>query len=243
MTSANVRRPATAELLAGVPLFTGLSADELRHVADVAVPRSYEAGSVILREGDAGDTCYILRSGRARVVREHPDGRAITLHNIGPGEIFGELAMFGGEVRSATVEAIDDVEAAAILAGDLKRLLAGHPDMAVKLLGALGQKLREANSRIARQSFQKVSSRVAGVLVELCETATARPHEDRTYPPDGKGADLIIKSTQADLAQLAGTSREATSRFLAQLQRAGVVTCKRGRVIVNDPPALRRYIY
>ncbi len=239
MTSSSARRSpaATAELLGAVPIFSGLSELELRSVAEVAVPRRYEAGAVILREGDGGDTCYILRSGRARVVREHPDGRAITLHNIGPGEIFGELAMFGGEVRSATVEAIDNVEAVAILAGDLKRLLSGYPDIAVKLLGALGEKLREANSRITRQSFQKVSSRVAGVLVELSETGSAIPDQD------GDAGEIVIRSTQADLAQLAGTSREATSRFLAQLQRAGVVTCKRGRVIVNDPAALHRYIY
>jgi CRP/FNR family transcriptional regulator len=236
-TPARSSPAATTGLLAGVPLFAELSEDELRRVAQVAVPRRFEAGSVILREGDPGDTCYILRSGRARVIREHPDGRAITLHNIGPGEIFGELAMFGGEVRSATVEAIDPVEAVAILATDLKRLLGSHPDIAVKLLGALGAKLREANARISRQSFQNVSSRVAGVLVELGETGTVTPSSD------GNGSDITIRSTQADLAQLAGTSREATSRFLAQLQRAKVVTCKRGRVIVHDPSALRRYIY
>lgn len=232
------RRGPVSELLAGVPLFSELSEPELRQVAEVAMPRHYQAGSMILREGDQGDTCYILRSGRARVTREHPDGRAITLHNIGAGEIFGELAMFGGEVRSANVEAIDDVEALAILAGDLKRLLSGHPEIAVKLLGALGEKLREANARIARQSFQNVSSRVAAVLAELAETGRT-PTRDGSSEP----ADITIRSTQADLAQLAGTSREATSRFLAQLQRASVVTCKRGRVIVHDSAALRRYIY
>ena len=101
-----------------------------------------------------------------------PTGARITLTNVGAGEIFGELAMFGGEVRRATVEAVDDVRAVAILAGDLKRLLNEHPEIAVKLLAALGAKLREANARIARQSFQKVSSRVAGVLAELVETGS-----------------------------------------------------------------------
>jgi CRP/FNR family transcriptional regulator len=109
---------------------------------------------VILREGDAGDTCYVMRSGRARIMREHSDGRAITLTNVGPGEIFGELAMFGGEVRSATVETIEEVEAVAILADDLKRLLSDHPEITVKLLEALAKKLRQANERIAGQSFQ-----------------------------------------------------------------------------------------
>ena len=229
---------ATVELLSRVSLFSELSPEELEEVARVAVPRSYVAGSVILREGDPGDTCYILRSGTARVVRQHPDGRAITLTNLGPGEIFGELAMFDGEVRSATVEAVDEVRAIAILAGDLKHLLSGHPEIAVKLLGALAERLRETNARISRQSFQKVSSRVAGVLVEMVETGIRSGGA-----PGEPGGDVVVRSTQADLAQLAGTSREAASRFLATLQRAGVLTTKRGRIVVHDPPALHRYIY
>jgi CRP/FNR family transcriptional regulator, cyclic AMP receptor protein len=235
---ASGRASGTAELLRGIPLFAELSEPELQKIARVAVPRNYPSGTIILREGDAGDTCYVLERGQARVTRQHPDGRTITLTNVGTGEIFGELAMFGGEVRSATVEAVDDVRAVAILAGDLKRLLSEHPEIAVKLLSALGAKLREANARIARQSFQKVSSRVAGVLAELVETGSRRPAR-----APGEPAEVVVRSTQADLAQLAGTSREAASRFLATLQRAGVLTTRRGRIIVHDPPALHRYIY
>jgi CRP/FNR family transcriptional regulator, cyclic AMP receptor protein len=242
MSAKPLRTPAetTEELLARVPIFAGLSGPDLARIANVAVRRSYPAEMVILREGDHGDTCYVMRSGRARVTRQHADGRAITLTNIGPGEIFGELAMFGGEVRSATVQAIEDVEAVAILADDLKHLLRGHPEITVKLLGTLAEKLRAANERIAGQSFQKVSSRVAGVLTKLIESGSGTTV---VRSSDGQGADIAVRSTQADLAQLAGASREATSRFLADLQRAGVVTCRRGRVIVHDPEGLRRYIY
>jgi CRP/FNR family transcriptional regulator, cyclic AMP receptor protein len=235
---ASERGSGTAELLRGIPLFAELSEPELQKIARVAVPRNYPSGTIILREGDSGDTCYVLERGQARVTRQHADGRTITLTNVGPGEIFGELAMFGGEVRSATVEAVDDVRAVAILAGDLKRLLSEHPEIAVKLLSALGAKLREANARIARQSFQKVSSRVAGVLAELVETGSRRPAR-----APGEPAEVVVRSTQADLAQLAGTVREAASRFLATLQRAGVLTTRRGRIIVHDPAALHRYIY
>ncbi len=233
-------RSEVADLLAHVPVFTGLSEQELERIAQVAVPRTFEAGELILREGASGDTCYVMRSGRARVTREHAGGRTITLTNLGPGEIFGELAMFAGEVRSATVEAIEETEVVAILADDLKRLLKEHPDTAVKLLGALGQKLREANERLTRQSFQSVSSRVAGVLARLIETGSGTRVVEN---PKRHKSEIVVKSTQAELAQLAGASREATSRFLANLQRAGVVTCRRGRVIVHDPQALGRYIY
>jgi CRP-like cAMP-binding protein len=237
---AAVRAEGTANLLGRVPLFSDLSRPELLRIAQVAVPRHYESGSIIIREGDRGNTCYVMRSGRARITRQHQDGRAITLTNVGPGEIFGELAMLGDEVRSATVETIEDVEALAILADDLKRMLKQHPETSVKLLEALAAKLRLANERISRQSFQKVSSRVAGVLSRLIETGSGT---SMVQTPDSPEADIVVRSTQADLAQLAGSSREATSRFLATLQRAGVVTCRRGRIIVHDPQALRRYVY
>jgi CRP/FNR family cyclic AMP-dependent transcriptional regulator len=242
MAERSQRQPSesTAALLRRVPLFSDLSEEELTRIAQVAVPRRYSAGSIILREGDPGDTCYVIRSGRARITRQHQDGRAITLTNVGPGEIFGELAMFGGEVRSATVETIDDLEAVAILADDLKRLLRQRPEISVKLVEALVAKLRDTNERISRQSFQKVSSRVAGVLARLIESGSGT---SVAHSPNDSSAEIVVHSTQADLAQLAGSSREATSRFLASLQRAGVVTCRRGRVIVHDPQALRRYIY
>ena len=224
----------TIELLRGVPVFADLGQEELARVAEVAVPRQFAAGEVVFREGDDSSTCYIVRSGRARAVREHPDGRSITLANFGPGDIFGELAMFDDERRSATIETLEDTEAIAILGGDMRRLLGEHPDIAVKMLASLGRRLRETNERLARQSFQTVQSRVASVLLQLVAGARS----------EGAGeGDVLITSTQASLAQLAGSSRESASRFLAVLERAGIITQGRGKLVVHDPGALERYVY
>jgi CRP-like cAMP-binding protein len=223
-----------AALLARVPAFEELGPAELRAIAAVAVPRSFAAGEVVFREGDASDTCYIVRSGRARAVREHADGRQITLATFGPGDIFGELAMFDDELRSATVEATEDLAALAILGGDMRRLMREHPEIAVKLAVALVRRLRDANERLARQSFQTVQSRVAAALAQLVEQAQA----------DGQGErDVVITARQADVAKLAGSSRESASRFLAVLERAGVISQGRGRLTVHDPAALANYVY
>jgi CRP/FNR family transcriptional regulator len=224
----------TIVLLHGVPVFSALGDEDLAQVADVTVPRSFGAGEVVFREGDSGDTCYLVRAGRARVVRDHPDGRSITLATFGSGEIFGELAMFGDERRSATVEAVEDLDVVAILGADMRRLLGTHPDIAIKLLGALGRRLRETNDRLARQSFQTVQSRVASALAEMVAEARAQ----------GAGeSDVLITATQSELAQLAGSSRESASRFLAVLERAGVITQGRGRLTVHDPEKLEGYVY
>jgi CRP/FNR family transcriptional regulator, cyclic AMP receptor protein len=84
----------TAQLLARVPVFATLETEDLERIAQVAVPRGFDAGQVVFREGDSSDTCYIVREGHARAVREHSDGRTITLATFGSGDIFGELAMF-----------------------------------------------------------------------------------------------------------------------------------------------------
>jgi CRP/FNR family transcriptional regulator len=224
----------TIALLHRVPVFSALGEDDLARVADVTVPRRFEAGEVVFREGDESDTCYIVRSGHTRATREHQDGRSITLARFGPGDIFGELAMFDDERRSATVEAVEGTEAIAILGGDMRRLLREHPDIAVKLLAALGRRLRETNERLTRQSFQTVQSRVAGVLAQLVQTARAEGASD---------GDVLITATQADLAQLAGSSRESASRFLAVLERAGIISQGRGKLVVHDPDALERYVF
>ena len=224
----------SVELLTQVPVFEALGPADLERVADVAVPRHFRAGQVIFREGDASDTCYIVNVGHARAVREHSDGRTITLAHFGPGDIFGELAMFDDERRSATVETLDDLDVIAILGADMRRLLREHPDIAVKLVIALGRRLREANERLARQSFQTVQSRVAGVLGQLVRQAQREGAGDE---------DVLVTVTQADIAQLAGSSRESASRFLAVLERAGVVSQGRGRITVHDPAALDGYVY
>ena len=221
-------------LLGNVGVFEAMGPEDLRRVADVAVPRRFATGQVIFREGDASDTCYVVRNGHARALRENVDGRAIALAHFGPGDIFGELAMFDSERRSATLEALDELDAIAIAGSDMRRLMRLHAEMSANLAIALARRLREANERLSRQSFQTVQSRVAGVLIELVEQAQAEGAGQR---------DVELKVTQAGIAQLAGSSRESASRFLAVLERAGIITQGRGRIVVHDPEALQRYIF
>jgi CRP/FNR family transcriptional regulator, cyclic AMP receptor protein len=229
-----MRSAEVVELLARVPVFSTLVPGDLQRIAELAVPREFEPGQVVFREGDSSDTCYIVRSGRARAVREHSDGRVITLATFGPGDIFGELAMFEDERRSATVEALEETTVVAVLGPDMRRLLAEHPDISTRLVIALGRRLRESNERLSRQSFQTVQSRVAAVLGELVEQEIAA---------GGERSDVLLTATQADLAQLAGSSRESASRFLAVLERAGVISQGRGRLVVHQPRALKQYVF
>jgi CRP-like cAMP-binding protein len=263
---AGISSEDVVELLARVPVFSTLESEDLERIADLAVPRAFEPGQVVFREGDASDTCYIVRSGHARAVRGHVDGRTITLATFGPGDIFGELALFEDERRSATVEAIERCSAVAVLGPDMRRLMVEHAGISARLVIALGRRLREMNERLSRQSFQTVQSRVAVVLSELVAqelagdgqdgsarvgTASGTPGAGLSAPDPpadgasggGSGRDVLVTATQADLAQLAGSSRESASRFLAVLERAGVISQGRGRLVVHDPEALQQYVF
>jgi CRP/FNR family cyclic AMP-dependent transcriptional regulator len=222
------------ELLGRVPVFCTLELSDLERIARLAVPRSFEPGQAVFREGDQSDTCYVVQAGSARAIRTHGHGRTITLATFGPGDIFGELAMFEDERRSATVEAIEPMAAVAVLGPDMRRLMIEHPEISTRLVIALGRRLREMNERLSRQSFQTVQSRVAVVLSELVaqELATGADRHN-----------VLVTATQADLAQLAGSSRESASRFLAVLERAGVISQGRGRLVVHDPEALEKHVF
>jgi CRP-like cAMP-binding protein len=268
---AQVRSVEVVELLGRVPVFSTLVESDLEQIAQLAVPRRFDAGQVVFREGDSSDTCYIVREGHARATRRHGDGRTITLARFGPGDIFGELAMFEDELRSATVEAIEPTDVVAVLGPDMRALMTEHPEISTRLVVALAKRLRETNERLSRQSFQTVQSRVAVVLSELVaqELASERertagpvapdPLQGRVMRPAAGGGggggdgltteaprthgDVLVTATQADLAQLAGSSRESASRFLAVLERAGVISQGRGRLVVHDPEALQQYVF
>lgn len=224
----------TLGFLASLPLFATLSQDVLRRIVEIAVPRSFAAGDVVFREGDRGDSCYVVRTGRARAIRENSAGRTITLATFGPGDMFGELAMFEDEPRSATVEVTRAATLIAILRADMHRLMRTHHQLTIGLIVAQGRRLRATNERLFRQSFQGIRSRVANVLRELVALA------QREGAPD-TGVLLIV--TQTDLANLAGCSRESVNRVLAALAHDGVIAKGRGKLTVRRPQALARYIF
>lgn len=224
----------TTALLARTEVFGGLEERELAEVAQVAVPRSWQQGEVIFREGDEGDTCYLLKAGAVMLTREHQDGRMVALAEVRAGGMFGEMAMFRGETRSATAECLEDTTAVAILARDVQRLIRQNGDIALKLLHALADRVGRTTERLLQQSFQTVAGRVASALFA------------QVVARQGEGAperDVLVRATQAEIAQLAGTSRESASRFLATLEREGVVSLGRGKVTVHEPGRLRNYIH
>ena len=140
MPLAPVDRARKIELLAHMSLFSTASQRELAQVAALTVPAELRAGTVLTRQGTSGGLAYVIAEGRAEVVR---GGKRLAV--LGPGDVVGELSLLDGEPRSATVNAMTDMEVLQISSGDLQRLLRKAPSVRRKLLEALSERVREAD--------------------------------------------------------------------------------------------------
>jgi len=139
---------ANAETLAQVDLFSALDKKELQILANSCQERSYSAGTTIMAQGDAGVGLYVIKSGKVRIIQtSNPDRAEEEIGDAGPGEVLGEMALLDDLPRSASVVAVDDVTALLLPVWEFRTALRNHPDIALKLLGALSRRLRKAEAR------------------------------------------------------------------------------------------------
>jgi CRP/FNR family cyclic AMP-dependent transcriptional regulator len=133
-----------ADLLAQTPLFAELTQEELQRIAEAARLRVYQPGEVIVREGEQTAGCFIVLTGQVEVVKDADTARPAVLARMGPGEIFGEMAMIDDHPRSATVRALDATECVGLRRSDFMAELQRTPEIAVHMLPVLVRRLREA---------------------------------------------------------------------------------------------------
>jgi CRP-like cAMP-binding protein len=138
------------EALANAFIFADLHASDLKRLAKLMSPTQFAAGSVVIKEGDQADSLFVVSSGKLAADHSDSAGNAQPLATYGPGDFFGEMALFEGSPRSATVHAIEDSECLTMTRGDFMAELKKHPQVAVGMLPALVRRLRDADTRIAQ---------------------------------------------------------------------------------------------
>ncbi len=216
----------TADFLATIPLFSGLQRDEIQKFADLTRERSYPKGSVILFQDDPGDSLFVLRAGRVKVVLIGEDGREVILGVLEPGAHFGELALIDDQPRSAHVIAMDDSQLLILRREDFRRRVEANPTVAWALLTELSRRLRRADVKIGGLVLLDVPGRIARLLLDLADEA---------------GSNAIDKPlTHQTIAQMIGASRETVSRAMKEFQDAGLITVERRRIAVGDRDALEK---
>jgi CRP/FNR family cyclic AMP-dependent transcriptional regulator len=214
------------DFLATVPLFNGLDRVELERFAEVTREKSYPKGSVILFEDDPGDSLFVVREGRVKVVLIGEDGREVILGVLGVGEYFGELSLIDDRPRSAHVIAMEDSNLLVLRREDFRKRVESSPSVAWSLLTELSRRLRRADDKIGGLVLLDVPGRIARLLLDLAEES---------------GTNAIEKSlTHQTIAQMIGASRETVSRAMKDFQDAGWITVERRRIALADRAALEQ---
>lgn len=212
------------DFLATVPLFKSLDAAELARFADLVREKSYPKGSVILFEDDPGDSLFLVRDGRVKVVLVAEDGREVILGLLGVGEHFGELSLIDDQPRSAHVIAMEESTLLVLRRDDFRRRVEASPQVAWSLLAELSRRLRRADDKIGSLVLLDVPGRIARMLLDAA---------------DEGGSPLIEKPlTHQTIAHLIGASRETVSRAMREFQDSGWISTDRRRIRITDRAAL-----
>jgi CRP-like cAMP-binding protein len=216
----------TADFLATIPLFSGLPPEELERFAELTRERSYPKGSVILFQDDPGDSLFVLRDGRVKVVLIGEDGREVILGVLEPGAHFGELALIDDQPRSAHVIAMEDAQLLVLRREDFKRRVEANPTVAWALLTELSRRLRRADVKIGGLVLLDVPGRIARLLLDLADESSSEQIEKPL--------------THQTIAQMIGASRETVSRAMKEFQDAGLIRVERRRISIGDREALEK---
>jgi len=221
--SEGSRSERLAALLRRTALFSGLSDADARTVAAALRLLRVKRGALVVGQGDPGDAAFFVYSGHVDAVISTEDGRELIVNQIGPGEVFGEMALLEDSTRSASIVAQEDCELFTLRRDDFMRVLQERPALTLALLRTLSNRLRRMTDNLGDFAFRSVPGRLAKVLLDLDEQG-------------GHGRAIVI--TQDHLAGLVGTARQTATLILNEWRRAGIVELARRRVTVLDRRAL-----
>ncbi len=216
-------------LLAQTSIFAGLGRRELDQLIGLAVKKRYEPRAVVLAKGDAALQIFVIARGRVKAITHGGAGRQAALSIMGPGEVFGEVAVFDGEPRSATITALEPCELLSLGRNDFVGFLERTPKVALKLIEVLSRRLRRLSERLEDTTFLELDARLAKELLRLAA---------RYGKPTPRGRRIDLGLSQQELGDLVGASRESVNKQLRAWQDAGLVERAAGRLVLRDERAL-----
>ena len=197
-------------ILLNIPIFSGLSKDQVKKIGQIAAEKKMTNGKIIFSEGDKGNGFYIVVKGRVKVFKVSPDGKEHILHIVGPGETFGQVAVYAGRSFPASSAAITKSHLLFIPRVAFVQLIAGNPSLAMSMLAVLSLRLREFTVQIENLSLKEVPGRLASYLIYLAD-------EQKT------GDSISLPISKGQLASLLGTIPETLSRIFTKISAQNLI--------------------
>ncbi|MFC1726669.1 Crp/Fnr family transcriptional regulator [candidate division KSB1 bacterium] len=221
-------------LLKRVPIFASLDEDELDKIGDMSSEANYSKNDAIFLESDSGDSLFILKRGKVKISKTSEDGKEVIFAILKDGDFFGEMSLFDGQSRSATVTALADSNVYIIRREDFMKLIENDPKISISILREMTGRLRKADSQIKRMSLLKAKDRVASTLLQLVDL-------DECFQK--KEVEIRNLPSQKDLAKMAGTSREMISRSIKNFINDGLIKKDGDTLVILDFDSfLEKYI-
>jgi CRP/FNR family cyclic AMP-dependent transcriptional regulator len=220
------------DLLARVPLFSGFAPRELDALVPAARAITVAARDEVFHKGDAGSQLYVVVDGRLKALTTSSEGDDVVFNVMGPGEVFGEMALLSEAPRSATVQAIERCELLVLDRRDLFAFLRRNPDVAVRMLTVVVERLVRVSELVEDIQFLKLPVRLAKKFVLFAE---------RYGRPGKNGAVKIdLKLSQEEWGDLVGTTRESVNKQMREWGDEGLIEIDAGFVTLLRPEAFER---
>lgn len=213
-----------AETIAQAAFFQGLAPELTEQLAGIASLKSYQAGETIFYDGDPGLGFHLVAEGRVKIFKSAPDGKEQILHLFGPGEPFGEVAIFLGRGYPAQAQALVETNTVFFPRAALRDLIARNPDLAFGLMAVLSLRLVRFTALLESVTLKEVPARLASFILDL----------------SGDGRDQVeLTVSKGQLASLLGASPETISRALGRLKNAGLISEDKPMLSILDRSRLR----
>jgi len=210
------------EVLQQSLIFSSLNKEQLAELAGIAIEHSFMPGESIFLEEDAPDRFYIVQEGKVKVLKHSSLGKEFIIAFFSPGEMFGEVAVFEDRPYPASAQAVVETKVLGINSRDFLAFLASHPTIALRIIGILGGRLRDAQNRLRDLAGERVEQRLSTILLMLASKFGS-----------------TLPFTRQEIADMAGTTTETAIRVLSRLKGGGIVRSARGKIIILDETKLR----
>ncbi|MFZ1553127.1 MAG: Crp/Fnr family transcriptional regulator [Anaerolineae bacterium] len=210
--------------LSEIEIFQDLSPREIQEIDRITTISQVQKGKVFYRPEETGEVLFILKKGKVQLYRISAEGKKLVITTLGPGTLFGEMALLGQQMHNAFAEATDDCHICVMSRTDLERLFLNKPMVALRVLEITGRRLRDAEKRLEDMAFKGIPARLASLLLRV------RVEQN---------SDDIKGLTHQDLAETVGTYRETATQVLNDLKVQGLIEIGRKHIVILDPQRLQ----
>ena len=217
-----MKQSGKGQILRSSSIFSGLNDDELGEIADLAIERSFMPNEFIFWDGDAPEWFYIIAEGKVKVLKHSSLGREFVIAFFGPGEMFGEVAVFENKSYPASAQAMVETKVVGIKREALLSFLVNRHQVALKIINVLAGRLRDAQGRLRDLAGERVEQRLVSVLLML---------SSKLGP--------TLSFTRQEIADMTGTTTETAIRVMSHLKDRGIIRSVRGKVTILDEEKLR----